>query len=178
MISRSACVLVGGASRRMGRDKALLDVDGLPAYQRSANLLVECGFESVTLIGGDGSRFANAPHESDRVPGLGPLGGIGRALEIADPVFVFAVDLHGLDRTSLSVLLEAGSPEHDVTHARSGGVPQPLLGWWGGEAASVIEHSLRDGRRSVFDALDVLRVRAIDLPGDPIRNINRPDDLG
>jgi molybdopterin-guanine dinucleotide biosynthesis protein A len=161
----------------MGRDKALLDVDGLPAYQRAVDLLLGCGFESVTLIGGDGSRFANVSHESDRVPGLGPLGGIGRALEIADPVFVFAVDLHGLDQMSLSALLDAGSPEHDVTHARSGGVPQPLLGWWGGSAASVIERSLRQGRRSVFDALDVLRVQTIDLPGDPIRNINSPDDL-
>jgi molybdenum cofactor guanylyltransferase len=46
----AAFVLAGGASRRMGRDKALLELNGVPMVVRMARL-VGPNVASVTLIG-------------------------------------------------------------------------------------------------------------------------------
>ena len=47
----AAAVLLGGASRRMGRDKAQLAHDGVPLATRTARLLA-AHFEEVLLVGG------------------------------------------------------------------------------------------------------------------------------
>ena len=46
----AAFVLAGGASRRMGRDKALLELDGVPMVVRMARL-AEPHVASVTVVG-------------------------------------------------------------------------------------------------------------------------------
>jgi molybdopterin-guanine dinucleotide biosynthesis protein A len=47
----AGAVLVGGASRRMGRTKALIDVDGSPMVMRVATALGTAGCTPVRLIG-------------------------------------------------------------------------------------------------------------------------------
>ena len=44
-------VLTGGASRRMGRTKALVEIDGVPMAARVAAALAGAGCESVVLLG-------------------------------------------------------------------------------------------------------------------------------
>lgn len=44
-------VLAGGASRRMGRDKALIEIDGLPMAARVAQAMAQAGCTSVHLVG-------------------------------------------------------------------------------------------------------------------------------
>ena len=46
-------VLTGGASRRMGRDKALLPVDGVPMAVRVATAMIAAGAHPVVALGGD-----------------------------------------------------------------------------------------------------------------------------
>src|SRR5262245_1565825 len=89
--SFSGAVLTGGASRRMGRDKALVEVDGRPMAGRVAAALREAGAAEVQAIGGDAAGLGELGLDvvPDRFPGEGPLGGIVTALSAASqPVTV------------------------------------------------------------------------------------------
>ena len=75
-------VLCGGRSRRMGRDKALVEVDGRPMAVRVAEALAAAGAADVVAVGGDAGRLRahGLTTVPDRWPGAGPLGGILTAL--------------------------------------------------------------------------------------------------
>lgn len=96
----SGAVLAGGASRRMGVDKAFAVVGGRPMVEVAVTALAEAGALEVRVVGGDMDRLVNAGFASiaDRWPGEGPLGGMIDALEWskglrADHVVVLGCDL-------------------------------------------------------------------------------------
>jgi molybdopterin-guanine dinucleotide biosynthesis protein A len=93
----SAVILAGGRSRRMGRDKAWLEVDGQPLLARALAVLREAGPREVFISSraDRGDAALGCPVLLDREPDLGPLGGIERALQAAASplVLVLAVDL-------------------------------------------------------------------------------------
>jgi len=93
-------VLAGGDSRRLGRDKALLLVDGEPLWQRQMKVLRATGADDVVLIRRPGQ--AAPPGVvcwRDHVADTGPLGGLHAALapQSAALVAVLAVDMPGID---------------------------------------------------------------------------------
>jgi molybdopterin-guanine dinucleotide biosynthesis protein A len=53
-------VLAGGASSRMGRDKARMCVGGKPLFERAASALSDICYQ-VFLVGGDGIPFVSGP---------------------------------------------------------------------------------------------------------------------
>lgn len=72
-------VLAGGESRRMGRDKALIEFAGEPLVVRALKILREAGLDA-RIAGGRGDLEQFAPVVADAEPGRGPLGGICAAL--------------------------------------------------------------------------------------------------
>src|SRR2546423_7165072 len=88
-------ILVGGASRRMGTDKAALVIDGRTSLQRVANALAAVA-SPVTLVGArheyDGVTLQNVPDVHEK---WGALGGIHSALANAerDWALIVACDL-------------------------------------------------------------------------------------
>jgi molybdopterin-guanine dinucleotide biosynthesis protein A len=90
-------VLCGGASRRMGRDKALLEVDGEPMALRVAAALRAAGATEVFAVGGDAAALTDLGLDvrPDEWPGAGPLAGTITALAAAreELVLVAACDL-------------------------------------------------------------------------------------
>ncbi len=79
------CVLAGGASSRMGRDKATLLYRGEPLVAHAVRCLREVGCQPFIA----GARVAGlerfAPVLADRYPGCGPLAGIESGLAAAVP---------------------------------------------------------------------------------------------
>lgn len=75
-------VLTGGASRRMGRTKALIEIDQVPMARRVADALTGGGCTEVVLIGGSPTELATIGRTviPDLHPGDGPLGGVLTAL--------------------------------------------------------------------------------------------------
>lgn len=75
-------VLAGGASRRMGRPKATIHLEGVTLLERAATALRLSGAEQVLVIGGDPAwaEDAGLVHLADRWPGQGPLGAIATAV--------------------------------------------------------------------------------------------------
>src|SRR5262245_9558920 len=90
-------VLAGGKSRRMGRDKALLDWNGRPLVTHMVDLLLTVA-HPVQVVG-------RSPLP-DRLPGLGPLSGIATGLEatFTDANLFVAVDLPFLTHEFLKYL--------------------------------------------------------------------------
>ena len=181
-------VLAGGASTRMGADKASLVVDGEPLGARAARCLgAVC--RRVVIASGDGRRLGSLrwPQVADAVGDVGPLGGVLAALELADSgddvVAVVAVDLPHAD-ASLLVALEVQLRRRgaSVVAPRHAGTLQPLHSVWRARTADGLRGYLERGGRSVrggFDQLDGVAVDVdhLDPAGRFAFNLNRPEDL-
>jgi molybdopterin-guanine dinucleotide biosynthesis protein A len=91
----SAFVLAGGASTRMGKDKALLEFGGVPMLVRMTNML-ETVVSAVAVVG-PAYRYSSLGLRiiEDKWPSAGPLGGIITALESSSTAwnFICACDL-------------------------------------------------------------------------------------
>lgn len=104
-------ILTGGASSRMGADKALMDIFGLRAIDRVVALAVAVGADPVLTVGriDYGHAFI-----ADPVPLGGPVGGIlagGRALRSLglERALILAVDAPTLRPEDLEPLLAAAN---------------------------------------------------------------------
>jgi molybdenum cofactor guanylyltransferase len=177
-------VLTGGASRRMGRTKALVEVDGTAMAQRVADALSGAGCGSVVLYGGDPSEleYLGYPVLPDLHPGEGPLGGILGVLEqFADQttdVLIVACDLAHLSSADLVVLVDAAKhrPDSDVVVA-SGGRLEPACALWRTASLGRVRASFDAGERAVHRVLAGLDTVEVALPAASLHNINTPDDL-
>ena len=71
-------VLAGGASPRMGRDKALIEIDGVAMVTIAVEALRAAGAADVWVVGGDRGAIEALGHRwvPDLHPGEGPLGGV------------------------------------------------------------------------------------------------------
>ncbi len=92
-----AVILAGGESKRMGRDKAWVEIDGEPLIARSLRTVRGAGIAEIYVSGRAGTDYSSL-HCSvllDHETGLGPLSGIDRGLDTvqAPLVFILAVDL-------------------------------------------------------------------------------------
>jgi molybdopterin-guanine dinucleotide biosynthesis protein A len=80
----TGAVLAGGESRRMGRDKAGLNVGGQPLWQRQVKLLRAAGASVVGVVRRPDQPALELPADislwQDTVSGIGPLAGLHAAL--------------------------------------------------------------------------------------------------
>lgn len=111
LLRASGIILTGGASSRMGTDKALLAVGDppTPLAARVGAALRDAGCPDVTCVGGDLDALAalGLSVAPDDHPGEGPLGGLLTGLRIAalPTVVVLACDLPGIDGATIRGLL-------------------------------------------------------------------------
>ena len=73
-------ILAGGQSRRMGRDKALLNWRGQPLLAHMVATARAAGAAEVVISGDPAQYAAFGPCVPDQWPGCGPLGGIASVL--------------------------------------------------------------------------------------------------
>ncbi len=111
-MSLGALILTGGASSRMGEDKALQDWGGVRAVDRLVALARALGADPVFTVGGPGYGH---PHVVDAQPLAGPVGGIIAGADIlqsagCDRALVLAVDAPTLTLDDLRPLLDAPPP--------------------------------------------------------------------
>jgi molybdenum cofactor guanylyltransferase len=175
----------------MGRDKALLVVDGAPMVRRVAVAAREAGAATVITVGGDerGLRDALAGLDvrvvPDRYPGEGPLGALLTALgEIdEDVVLVVSCDLLAPDpRTMAATVAALAVGAGDVAVPEVEGRRQWLHAAWRRSARvrEGLAATFAGGERSVHRAvaqagLTVLGVADV-APG-AVADADTPDDL-
>src|SRR5690606_17496311 len=127
-------VLCGGASRRMGRDKAAIRIDGVPLPARVAAALEAGGCSEVVLVGGDEEVLGESGRRwvADGWPGAGPVGGVLTAIAQAEApagVVVAACDLVSLTPAAVADVLRARRDDVDAVVAVTTRI-EPMLGWW------------------------------------------------
>ena len=184
----AAAVLAGGASRRMGRDKATLRVGGveLAALVLAAAAQVA---DPVVLVAPEGhpARRVAAPAVADS--GLGPLAALAAALDAleAEHVLVLAADHPGL-RVPLLAHLVALAGEADAVACRRGPRLEPLVAVYRRAPALAAARSRLagpPGGRSLSGLLAGLRTlvveepdwRRLDPDGRSFADLDDPADL-
>jgi len=184
----TAAIVAGGrASRFGGRDKSRLIVEGRSIIFRQVDVLQRVAAE-VMVIGPDPARFADLGLAGypDRQPGLGALGGVSTALEVArfDRVIVVACDLPFLDEGLLRrlVTLADGAVDGAWVHGPRG--VEPLLACYRRTARDAVRQQIAAGRLQLAALGSVLRMAEVTEPelrtyGSPDRllaNLNSPAD--
>jgi len=180
--SRAGYVLVGGASSRMGRNKALLPYHGTTLAQSVAEV-VRAAAGSAAMVGGL-PRVASAGigFVADLYPGEGPLGGILSALadSKADWNLVVACDMPGLRVDFLHRLLdraESGASDA-VIPAGPSGQWEPLCAAYHRNGRRGLEAAFRRGIRKLAVALAEIRAETWQVPEELscFQNVNTPED--
>lgn len=179
-----AAVLCGGGSRRMGTDKALVEIDGTAMARRVALALEQAGSGTVLAIGGDRPALTalGLPVVSDRWPGEGPLGGLVTALTTPgahDLVAVLSCDLVHPDPTEVTRLVaQLSASGRDAVIPRVDGRPQWLHGVWHRRVGGVLEAVFAAGERSMFGAVHGLEIDIVAVvDGRAYDDADRPSDL-
>jgi molybdopterin-guanine dinucleotide biosynthesis protein A len=186
-------ILAGGASSRMGRNKGLLDFDGVPLILHTAQLL-EPLVSGVTIVGSPRRYTALglrtiADEDDEQVqtvpdrPGRGPLAGIAAALASSHSNWnlIVACDLPYLSAEWLDWLFSRAlrSRGEAVIPRTERGI-EPLAGVYRRECVAPITAALARGVRKVSDAVEELRLDLvypsewlnIDPSGLILRNMN------
>jgi len=183
----TAIVLAGGASRRMGRDKALLALGGRCLLQRAADEVSAVSDE--VIIAARGRRLNVSGRNLRWVPDFpgaeGPLAGFGSGLAAAshDTAFLVACDMPFISGALLRKLADSLG-ECDAIVPLCDGVPQPLHAVYHRRSLPTVQSLLRLGERSFRALLPRLQVKYVPeercLETDPSGlswfNLNRPEE--
>lgn len=180
-------ILAGGKSRRMGRDKLALPVNGRTLLE-SAVSRFEAEFDEVVISVADGNKYPEVKVRRvvDILPGAGPLSGLHAALALLpqDGVFLVAADLPFSCPLAAKRIIElCGGKEASVIRLPDGKL-EPLFGFYRKTLLSRCEDAINSGDYRMTEILhgaDTLFVSPEEIgtlwDERLIYNINRPEDF-
>ena len=182
-----AVILAGGQSRRMGFNKALLDIGGRPLIRVLIELLDP--LTNQILISSDDSssyQFLNRTVVPDHFKGHGPLAGFHAAMLCKTfPLYlVVACDLPNLKAPLLQNLISLAEGFDAAIPRTLDGLAHPLCAVYRRTCLPSVEKALRRGANKVLEILkeDSLSIRWVDpdegqFKDADLANINTPEDL-
>jgi molybdopterin-guanine dinucleotide biosynthesis protein A len=186
-------ILAGGDSRRMGRNKALLDLDGRPLIAIVAGRL-RAVVDELIIAADEAGRYARWADRCvpDVYPEVGTLGGIHTGLEAAthELALIVGCDMPFLDPGVLDWFVKAASrndgagPADLVILKHDAGMVEPLHAVYHKSCLPAIKATIESGERCAFAFHDQVRVRYISpdeiAPLDPellsFLNVNTPEE--
>ncbi len=171
-------ILVGGASRRMGRPKGLIERDGEPLLRRTVRVVREAGLQPVLL--GNDTPYRHLEPEVPRLPdlygGAGPIAGLHALLEATDRGILLGCDMPYIEAEDLRRL--ASDPRNPPLLAARRQTWEPLFARYeGGRVRPVLTAYLAQGRRSLLGLFDRLPVEELPVAPDRLDDWDRPGDL-
>lgn len=183
----SVVIQAGGQSSRMGRDKALVPLAGLPMIQHVLARLEGLGDETLVTTNNEELDFLDLPLIPDEEPGAGALYGLRTALSAArgDTVLVIACDMPFVNRLLLEHLVEL-SEKADVVVPRWNDRYQTLQSVYARKKClKAVEDALESGEQRMISFYPQVKVRIVppeevaeyDPTGRSFFNVNTPEEL-
>ena len=172
-------VLCGGASRRMGRDKALI---GDPPWAlRVADALGAAGCTPVVLVGAP-PQLPDSPWDRihDERPGEGPLAAVATAARALPQraLLVAACDLPALDAADVGPLVDAVAAGAPVAVYSLDGREQWSLVALSAGRAEATTVAVRSGARSMHATLAAGAQRLEPPDAERVRDVDEPPPAG
>ena len=175
-------ILAGGGGRRIGGDKAIVELQGRP--------LISYPLEAVREALGQVAILAKADTKLPYVSGVTvwiepdprahPVVGIMQALALADgrPALVCGADLPFVTARLIRKLARANPGRAPAVVASARGVMQPLLGCYQRRALELLRRLAADTSRPLRDCIEALDpvLLEVDDP-DELFDVDSPDDL-
>jgi len=157
-------ILAGGTSRRMGTNKALLEVDGVPIITRTYRELSRL-FHEVLIVTNSPADYDFLPCRKvpDIFPGIGSIAGLHAALAHSRTAhtFVTACDQPFLDPELIRRLCELRNDSQDGVVPFSEGGQEPLHALYAAACTSIFEDAIRQGELKILDILGRMNVRTV-----------------
>ena len=180
-------ILAGGESRRYGRNKAFVKVNGIPLIERVMGVM-QSVFQNLILITNTPEEYAylKLPVHQDLIKGLGPVGGIFTALTAIpdDAGFFVACDMPFLQRELIRHIVKKQGG-FDVVVPRISGQMETLHALYNKRCLPAIRRLIDSRQYQVFRFFSEVSVRYVNE--DEIRrfdpelrsflNINKPQEL-
>jgi molybdopterin-guanine dinucleotide biosynthesis protein A len=162
-------LLVGGASRRFGSPKALIELDGETLHERGRRVL-EQACDEVLVVG----KAGELPFEvlDDGAAVRAPIAGVVAGLRAAanDVVVFLPVDC---PRVTPELLRALGEACHDAAVPQTG----PLPGAWAKSALPLLEQRLAEGPLALYRTYGDLDVVEVEVDPALVADVDTPDDL-
>jgi molybdenum cofactor guanylyltransferase len=157
-------ILVGGKSRRMGVDKAFLEIDGRPLFERVLAVFRET-FSRIILVGNRQDRYSRygLPVHPDIYPGSS-LGGLYTGLVKAETsrVFVASCDLPFPSGAVVRHLLSLKEGCDGVVPTGPDGC-EPLFAVYSGSCREPMRRFLERGNFCILDLYPELNIRYVPI---------------
>ncbi len=165
-------VLVGGKSRRFGRDKVLSEFKGTPLLDHVVGVLRPL-FDEVILVGHRRKGLERHRVFEDIRPGCGPLGGIYTALHAtsAEHCFVCAADMPHMNPGFISHMTSLAD-DHDIILPVWSKGREPLHAVYRRTVLPLVEELLAKGCFKIFSLVE--QVDTLFIPEDVIRRYGDP----
>ncbi|HEY7050807.1 MAG TPA: molybdenum cofactor guanylyltransferase [Mycobacterium sp.] len=177
-------VLAGGASRRMGRDKATLPYLGGTLLEHVVTVVGErCAPVFVIAAPGQPMPATDADVLRDHVPGVGPLVATGRGLRAAADAgatwaFICAVDMPFLDAALIDTLVESSTNLTADVVLPWDGRDHFLAGLYRTSLVDTVATLVDAGERSMAALVNSVEAqRIVVADGRALTNVNSAADL-
>jgi molybdenum cofactor guanylyltransferase len=186
-----AAVLAGGKGKRLGMDKARLQIGNCSLLDQILSALRDIFPLILLVVQGGGSPLESMEDTdvkvvADVISGKGPLVGIYTALQNspAPYVFIMACDMPYPSRKLIRCMLSA-APGLDAVVPRRGEYIEPLFAVYSRDILDKARVCIEQGHLKIHDLIDKIDVRYLEeeeiAACDPgfrsFFNINTPEDL-
>ena len=182
-------VLVGGASSRMGRDKARVEWNGSPLVKRVVDALGSCVSRVRLVTRPDAEPPLDLPCIEDMRSERAPIVGLQAALSACETsaVLIAACDLPEINPRLVLALLALVPVQggFDIVAPLGPNGHEPLLAAYRPQLLPEIERRIEAGELSLQSLLREVNtfeipeavLRELDPELRSLRNVNRPEDL-
>ena len=171
----------------MGRNKAFLEIDGIPIIYRIYNLFEKI-FDEIIIVAQQKELFEDlkAKIYTDFLPDRGALMGLYTGLFYSSSQYSFCVacDMPFLNKTLIQYLIDQAQADDAVVPKTADGL-QPLHAIYSKKCLGPINKVIEMGKNKIIDFYPMIRIKILQekdfLKYDPTKcsfvNINTPDDL-